>query len=101
MGEYARFMSSAEVPAGVTRLQLGPRFCHHDVVFCYRVRPLMLPLLLALVELPPAYLQGSAAGAALAPKLFLDLLQLLLLSVSVQLALPACLPLGEDEDDFQ
>ena len=101
LGEYARFMSSAGVPSGVTRLQLGPHFYEDDVVLLLGARPLLLPSLLALAELPCVFLQGSAAGQPLAPELYLDLLQLLLLSVSVQLALPACLPLGEDEDDFQ
>ena len=91
LGEYARFMSSAGVPSGVTRLQLGPHFYEDDVVLLLGARPLLLPSLLALAELPCAFLQGSAAGQPLAPELYLDLLQLLLLSVSVQLAYPACL----------
>jgi hypothetical protein len=56
-------------------------------------------LLLAFVELPHVYPRGSAPGSALAPLLYLDLLQLLLLSVEVQLALPAPPVYDEDEDD--
>ena len=62
-------------------------------------RPLVLPLLSAFVELPHAYPRGPAPGSALAPLLYLDFLQLLLLSVEVQLALPAPPVFDEDEDD--
>ena len=86
-GVYGRLMSSVAVPAGFTRIQMGPCSFHDDIVYL-GPRPLVLPLLSALVELPPAYLRGSAPGSPLAPELFLDLLQLLLLSIAVQLALP-------------
>jgi len=58
-------------------------------------------LLLAFVELPHAYPRGSAPGSALAPLLFLDFLQLLLLSVEVQLALPAPPVFDEDDEEYQ
>jgi len=58
-----------------------------------------LPLLLQFVELPHAYPRGPAPGSALAPLLYMDLLQLLLLSVEVQLALPAPPVFDEDEDE--
>jgi hypothetical protein len=60
-----------------------------------------LPLLLQFVELPHVYPQGPAPGSALAPLLFLDLLQLLLLSVEVQLALPAPPVFDEDDEEYQ
>ena len=99
-GGYGRLMSSVVVPAGVTRLLLGPCFYPDDVLFRCRALSPALPLLLAPLELPPACLRGSAPGAALAPELFVDLLQLLLLSVDVQLALPAA-PVWDDNEDFQ
>jgi hypothetical protein len=45
-------------------------------------------MLLALDSLPCSYLQGSSNGHALAPELYLEVLQLLLFSIAVQLALP-------------
>jgi len=99
-GAYGRLMSSMPVPAGKTRLQMGPCGYADDILnLC--LRPLVLPLLLVLVELPHAYPRGSAPGSALAPLLFLDFLQLLLLSVAVQLALPAVPVDDEDYDDYQ
>ena len=64
-------------------------------------RPLVLPLLSAFVELPHAYPRGSAPGSALAPRLFVDFLQLLLLSVEVHLALPAAPVYDVDYDEYQ
>jgi hypothetical protein len=61
----------------------------------------LLPLLLPFVELPHAYPRGPAPGSALAPLLFLDFLQLLLLSVEVQLALPAPPVYDEDDEEYQ
>jgi len=95
-GEYGLLLSSLPVPAGKTRLLMGP--CGYaDDMFC--LRPLMLPLLHEFVELPHVDPRGSAPGTALAPTLFLDLLQLLLLSVEVQLGLLPAPPVSDDEDD--
>jgi len=95
-GEYGRLMSSLPVPAGKTRLPLGPSGYSDDIT---SLRPMTLPLLLQFVELPHAYPRGPAPGSALAPLLYMDLLHLLLLSVEVQLALPAPPVFDEDEDD--
>jgi len=95
-GEYGRVLSSSPVPAGKSRLLMGPSGYSDDMT-C--LRPLVLPLLLAFVELPHVYRRGSAPGSALAPLLYLDLLQLLLLSVEVQLALPAPPVYDGDQDD--
>ena len=97
-GEYGRLLSSLPVPAGKTRLQMGPSGYADDIT---SLRPLMLPLLLQFVELPHAYPRGPAPGSALAPLLFLDFLQLLLLSVEVQLALPAPPVYDEDDEEYQ
>ena len=68
-GAYGRLMSSLPVPAGKTRLQMGPCGYADDILnLC--LRPLVLPLLSAFVELPHAYLRGSAPGSALVPGLF-------------------------------
>ena len=92
-GEYGLLLSSLPVPAGKTRLLLGP--CGYaDDMFC--LRPLVSPLLEEFVELPLVNPHGSAPGVALAPRLFLDFVDLLLLSIEVQLGL---LPTDDDEDD--
>jgi len=97
-GAYGRWMSSVPAPAGITRLLMGPCSYSDDIVLLCQ-RPLVLPLLSAFVELPHAYLRGSAPGSFLAPGLFVDLLQLILLSIAVQLALPT-VPV-EDDDDYE
>jgi hypothetical protein len=79
---------------------MGPCGFSDDIVLLC-LRPLVLPLLLAFVELPHAYPRGSAPGSALAPGLFVDFLQLLLLSVAVQLALPAVPVYDEDYEEYQ
>jgi len=87
-------------PSWNTRLLMGP--CSYSVdIALLCLRPLVLPLLLVLVELPHAYPRGSAPGSALAPLLFLDFLQLLLLSVAVQLALPVVPVYDEDDEEYQ
>jgi len=93
-GMYGRWMSSSQpVLAGTTRLQMGPCGYNDDIWFL-STRPLPLYLLLAFHE-PP---HGSAHDSALAPGLFMDLLDLFTLSIAVFLALPAD---DEDEDyDF-
>jgi len=97
-GAYGRWMSSVPAPAGSTRLLMGPCSYSDDIALLLQ-RPLVLPLLSAFVELPHAYLRGSAPGSFLAPGLFVDLLQLILLSIAVQLALPT-VPV-EDDDDYE
>ena len=82
-------------PSWNTRLLMGPCSYSDDIALLC-LRPLVLPLLSAFVELPHAYLRGSAPGSFLAPGLFVDLLQLILLSIAVQLALPA-VPVEEDD----
>jgi len=96
-GEYGLLLSSLPVPAGKTRLLMGP--CGYvDDMLC--LRPLVLPLLQEFVELPLVDPHGSAPGVALAPRLFLDFVDLLLLSIEVQLGLlPTPLVSDEDEDD--
>ena len=96
-GEYGKLLSSLPVPGGKTRLMLGP-CAYADDLFC--LRPLVSPLLEEFVEFPLADSHGSAPGVALAPRLFLDFVDLLFLSVEVQLALlPTPLVSDEDEDE--
>jgi len=76
------------LPPGISRVQLGAHYNHDDIMFLPWSRPLLLPMLVALFGLPSSYLWGSITGHALAPELYLEVLQLLLLSVPVQLALP-------------
>jgi len=86
MGAYTRYVTSIGVPAGITRYQLGLHFYGDDVVLLSLPRPLLLPLLVALSGLPCAFLQGSRRGPALAPEVYLQVLQLLLFAASLQLA---------------
>jgi hypothetical protein len=96
-GEYGLLLSSLPVPAGKTRLLLGPCGYVDDML---SLRPLVSPLLQEFVELPLVDPHGSAPGVALAPRLFLDFVDLLLLSIEVQLGLlPTPLVSDEDEDD--
>ncbi len=76
------------LPPGILRVQLGAHFYHDDIVFLPWSHPLLLPMLLAVLDLPSSYLWGSITGHALEPELYLEVLQLLLLSIAVQLALP-------------
>ena len=85
---YSRVMSSLGLPPGILRVQLGAHYYHDDIVFLPWSRPLLLPMLLAVLDLPSSYMWGSITGHALAPELYLEVLQLLLLSIAVQLALP-------------
>ena len=86
MALYSQVMSSLGCLPGVTRLQLGARFYADDVLLLPWERPLLLPMLLALDGLPCSFLRGSCNGHALAPEIYLEVLQLLLLSIAVQLA---------------
>ena len=96
-GEYGLLLSSLPVPEGKTRLMLGP-CAYADDLFC--LRPLVSPLLEEFVELPLVDPHGSAPGVALAPRLFLDFVDLLFLSIEVQLGLlPTPLVSDEDEDE--
>ena len=88
LGYYARFMSRWGTPPGVKRLQLGPAFYCNDVIWYYRERPLLLPMLVAVSMLPSAFLQSYHQGATFETETYLKLLQLLLLSIAVQLELP-------------
>jgi len=95
-GEYGLLLSSSPVPAGKIRLLMGPCGYADDML---SLRPLMLPLLREFVELPLVNHHGSAPGVALAPALFVDLLQLLMLSVEVQFGLLPSPPVSDDEED--
>jgi hypothetical protein len=88
LGYYTRFMSRWGTPPGVTHLQLGPAFYCDDVIWYHRERPLLLPMLVAVSTLPSAFLQSPYQGSVCETESYLELLQLLLLSISVQLALP-------------
>ena len=88
LGYYARFMSWWGTPPGVTRLQLGPAFYCDDVLWWHRGLPLLLPMLVAVSTLPNTFLQSSCQGSVLETEVYLELLQLLLMSIAVQLALP-------------
>ncbi len=71
------------------RIQLGPSFYEDDAVILSRERTLVIPLLLAINVLPCSMtVEGSHNGPALVPPLYLEVLQLLHLSLAVQLALP-------------
>ena len=87
-------------PSWEYALLMGP--CgYSDGIALLLQRPLVLSLLSAFVELPHAYPRGPAPGSALAPLLYMDLLHLLLLSVEVQLALPAPPVYDEDDEEYQ
>jgi len=88
MGFYARFMSRANIPPGVTHLQLGPAFYCDDVLWLHRGRPLLLQMLVAVSTLSRSFLQSFCQGSVLETEVYLELLQLLLMSITVQLALP-------------
>ncbi len=88
LGFYARFMSRAFTPPGITRLHLGPTFYSDDVIWLHRGRPLLLLMLVAVSTLPNTFLQSSCQGSVLETEVYLELLQLLLMSIAVQLALP-------------
>jgi hypothetical protein len=88
LGHYARFMSQWGTPPGVTRLQLGPAFYGDDVLLYRREHQLLIPMLVAVSMLPSAFLQFYHQGATFETETYLELLQLLLLSIAVQLELP-------------
>ena len=85
MALYSQVMSSLGCLPGVTRLQLGSRFYADDALLLPWERHLLLPMLLALDGLPCSFLRGSCNGHAWAPEMYLELLQLLLVSIAVQL----------------
>jgi hypothetical protein len=86
MGAYNWYVAFLGVPAGVTRYHLGLQYYRDDAVLMAQPRPLLLPLLVAIGGLPCAFLQGSRRGPALAPEVYLQVLQLLLFTASIQLA---------------
>jgi len=88
LGYYARFMSRWGTPPGVTRLQLGPTFYCDDVVWYHRERPLLMPMLVAVSTLPSTFLQSPCQGSASETEAYLELLQVLLLSIAAQMDLP-------------
>ena len=88
LGLYSRVMSSILLPPAVSRAQLGATFYNDDIVLSPWSRPLLLPMLVALMDLPSSYLWGVLSGHTLDTNLYLKVLQLLLCSVAVQLALP-------------
>ncbi len=88
LGYYARVMSWWGTPPGVTCLQLGPAFYSNDVLLYHREQPLLMPMLVAVSTLPSAFLQSSYQGSVFETEAYLELLQLLLLSIAVQLELP-------------
>ena len=88
LGIFSRVMSSILLPPAVLRAQLGAAFYTYDIVHLPWSRPLLLPLLMALQDLPSSYLWGIVTGHTLDTDLYLEVLQLLICSVAVQLALP-------------
>jgi len=95
LGYYARLMSRWGMPPGVTRLQLGPPFYCDDVVWYHHERPLLMPMLVAVSTLPSTFLQSPCQGSAYETKAYLELLQVLLLSIAAQLALPGLISVEE------
>jgi len=87
LGHYTRFMSQYGAPPGVTRLQLGQTFYCDEVLPFRREQPLLLPMLVAVSMLPSVFLQSYHQEATDETDTYLELLQLLLLSIAVQLEL--------------
>jgi len=88
LGHYTRFMSQYGAPPGVTRLQLGQTFYCDEVLPFRREQPLLLPMLVAVSTLPSVFLQSYHQETSDRTDTYLELLQLLLLSIAVQFELP-------------
>jgi len=88
LGYYTRFISQWGMTTGVTRLQLGTTFYCDDVVWYHHARPLLMPMLVAISTLPSTSLQSSSLMSTAETEAYLELLQVLLLSIAAHMALP-------------
>jgi len=95
LGYYTRFMSRWGTTTGVTRLQLGTTFYCDDVVWYHHARPLLMPMLVAVSTLPSTFLQSSCQMSTSETEAYLELLQVLLLSIAAHMALPG--PISVEE----